>query len=379
MRGYPMQNNRARSGSDPRLSARDMAMLEHTLETLLRPLAYDEIDAWRADVNRALRSLLRADKVSFQLPLPGHPLLLMEHAEPALVERYTSRDIPRLVREKQYAARILQLGVGNRALLWGKDRGWLYSSAYYNETIIPLRAFDPVWASAPVAGSHLPAVLLAHHDRPFGRRFGERGLAIMRLIRPALAAAASAVQRLRPHRHALGSTLDTLPFPLLVYEGSGQLSHQNPAASALLAAEPYADDILATARATALALGPGNGGAPDRAGAARRTIDTPCDRYRLSASLMPAGSLAAGDAVLVTIDGGHRTLPTARELEARFALTARQADIALLLAQRMTNREIAEALHISINTVHRHAEAVMSKLSVRSRRDIAKRIGAEVR
>jgi hypothetical protein len=221
------------------LNAGDGAALEDALETLLRPVAYEDVDRWRSDVNRSLRTLLRADKMSFQLPLPGRALLYTEDADPAIVERYTSHDIPRLVREKQYAARILNLRVGNRALMWGQDRAWLYASAYYNETVIPLQAFDPVWASAPVAGSHLPAVLLAHHERPSGRRFGTRGLEIMRLLRPALAAAASAAQRIRPHRQLLGSTLDTLPVGLLVYEGA-RLLHQNPAASRLLSRRPAA-------------------------------------------------------------------------------------------------------------------------------------------
>jgi DNA-binding NarL/FixJ family response regulator len=92
---------------------------------------------------------------------------------------------------------------------------------------------------------------------------------------------------------------------------------------------------------------------------------------------MPAGTLATGLSVLLTLDGGHRSEPTARDLEARFALTPRQADIALLLARRLTNREIGAALHISVNTVHRHTEAVMLKLGVRSRRDIADRIAPQ--
>lgn len=45
-------------------------------------------------------------------------------------------------------------------------------------------------------------------------------------------------------------------------------------------------------------------------------------------------------------------------------LTPRQAEVAVLLAARRTNREIAAALSISVHTARHHVEAVLERLGV---------------
>jgi DNA-binding CsgD family transcriptional regulator len=54
---------------------------------------------------------------------------------------------------------------------------------------------------------------------------------------------------------------------------------------------------------------------------------------------------------------------------------ARQAEVALLLARRKTTPEIAEILCISPRTARHHTEAVMAKLNVRTRLEVAPVIG----
>ena len=56
---------------------------------------------------------------------------------------------------------------------------------------------------------------------------------------------------------------------------------------------------------------------------------------------------------------------------ARFGLTRREAQIARLLAQRATNREIAERLDVSPHTVRHHVERIFAKLGIQSRRAVA--------
>ena len=55
----------------------------------------------------------------------------------------------------------------------------------------------------------------------------------------------------------------------------------------------------------------------------------------------------------------------------RFGLSPRQAEVAILLADRLSDKEIATRLGISRNTARRHVELVMIRLRVHSRREIA--------
>ncbi|HMF27943.1 MAG TPA: LuxR C-terminal-related transcriptional regulator, partial [Candidatus Cybelea sp.] len=51
-------------------------------------------------------------------------------------------------------------------------------------------------------------------------------------------------------------------------------------------------------------------------------------------------------------------------------LTARELEVALLVARRRSTREIARALEVSVRTVHHHVEAAFSKLGIHSRREL---------
>jgi len=63
-----------------------------------------------------------------------------------------------------------------------------------------------------------------------------------------------------------------------------------------------------------------------------------------------------------------------RETASRFGLTAREQEIAFLLAERLAMREIADKLYISRRTVESHAEHIYGKLGVRTKRELAGRL-----
>jgi ATP/maltotriose-dependent transcriptional regulator MalT len=71
---------------------------------------------------------------------------------------------------------------------------------------------------------------------------------------------------------------------------------------------------------------------------------------------------------------GHRVLRAARE-PADGPLTAREAEIAELVAAGRTNREIAEQLVLSPRTIEAHLRNIYGKLGVRSRVELARTAG----
>jgi DNA-binding NarL/FixJ family response regulator len=52
-------------------------------------------------------------------------------------------------------------------------------------------------------------------------------------------------------------------------------------------------------------------------------------------------------------------------------LTARQQQIALLVADGLSNREIADALHLSVRTVETHVYNILTELGLHSRGRLA--------
>jgi DNA-binding CsgD family transcriptional regulator len=56
------------------------------------------------------------------------------------------------------------------------------------------------------------------------------------------------------------------------------------------------------------------------------------------------------------------------------ALTATEAEVARLVAQGLTNREVADALFVSPHTVNANLRRVYRKLQVRSRTELAHKL-----
>jgi DNA-binding CsgD family transcriptional regulator len=61
----------------------------------------------------------------------------------------------------------------------------------------------------------------------------------------------------------------------------------------------------------------------------------------------------------------------AEALRARYGLTPREAQVARLLAQGLSNARLAATLGVSIHTVQRHTERVFRKLGIHARAAVA--------
>lgn len=102
----------------------------------------------------------------------------------------------------------------------------------------------------------------------------------------------------------------------------------------------------------------------------------PSEPKDLPASAVMVRRAGGEPVVVVLMDRQSATLhPDASDLCHRFNLTPRESEVALLLAQRMSCREIASRLNMSFNTARSHTEKIMTKLGVRSKNDVRIRLG----
>lgn len=98
-------------------------------------------------------------------------------------------------------------------------------------------------------------------------------------------------------------------------------------------------------------------------------VELPGGTVRLGASPLPAGPSAAGEAVMVVA----RLIPG--ELWGQqFGLSPQESRVAHLLAQGLSNSEVAHRLCISVHTARHHTQRVLSKLEVRSRAAVAAKL-----
>lgn len=143
----------------------------------------------------------------------------------------------------------------------------------------------------------------------------------------------------------------------------------------MMAGEPGAEELGAAADALARAFA-------ERWRARRKAADesqpkevsrrvrTPGAEYRLTGSYLPPDLLGA-EGVLVLVQRTRPVLPSPSLLRSRFRLTPRQAEVALLLAEGLTDAAIAERLHLSPHTARRYSERVLKRLGLHSRAAVA--------
>ena len=145
----------------------------------------------------------------------------------------------------------------------------------------------------------------------------------------------------------------------------------------------YAPAIVAYATALVAADGDGLDAASERfeaMGAALLAAEASAEAARAHAGAQHPGrrlsSIARATVLRARCDGART--PALRDLDAHpglASLTGREREIAEL-ACRLTNREIAEHLVLSVRTVHTHLQHAYAKLGVSSREDLAALLAA---
>ena len=354
------------------LSSSDLAQIEAAITTLVSPLHYECVSDWRLASRTVVERVIGADRSAGMLPCAGEPLGEC-HPDllPAIsdyVNYYHTLDVGLQIRRRE-----LGLEVCHWSTVY--DMKELVETEIYNDFSQPHGMLDCTGMVYDLDPALPPAALLYYHEREESKPFGERGLALLRLLMPAFKAGVHACLNLAAQRTALGQLFDTLEGAFACFDGRGRLIQQNTAMTRLFAEEPEHQELRAQMSRSASALGifVRGTGPHSRADAAIppwRELRTTTQRYRMSASLLPAGLLATHAMIAVALDRVGLQQRSDAELRATFALTPREIQIARFLAARRANSEIADILGVSVHTVRRHTEHVLMKLGVHSRREV---------
>jgi DNA-binding CsgD family transcriptional regulator len=191
-------------------------------------------------------------------------------------------------------------------------------------------------------------------------------------------------RRLAARRAELTALLNAIPEAVLMYDGSGGLVHANPRAAELFGM-PGASGSGASVRTEAQRMAWSLAASAQRAIAQANSGSIPTEAmrevradgrvYRLRGTLA-SGWMPGGEAgVLVTAAFELVNPLTDLELRGRYGLSAREIEVARLVASGLSNQEVAEKLGVSYFTARNHVERLLSKLGVGNR----SRVGAVLR
>jgi len=168
----------------------------------------------------------------------------------------------------------------------------------------------------------------------------------------------------------LGGVLESIDQGIVLLASDSFPCYTNAAAARLLVADEERSVLTREMRTASRAALTQNG-----AHATEIQVETKAGRYRVRATLLLQKIKEIRNrAVLVTIERAESSLPTHESLMKQYAMTQREAEIALLLARGMRNAAIAAELRISPHTARHHTENVLSKLNVHTRAEVARAI-----
>jgi DNA-binding CsgD family transcriptional regulator len=356
------------------LSSSDLAQLEAAITTLVSPLHHERLTDWRTKCRIEVEQVIGADRSAGMLPYADEPL---GECHPDLLPAIT--DYVNYYHTLDVGLQVKRRELGLEVCHWSTvyDMRQLVDTEIYNDFSLPHGMLDCTGMVYDFDPSLPPAALLYYHEREESKPFGDRGLALLRLLMPAFKAGIQSCLKLAAQRAGLTRLFDSLDDALACFDARGHLIQQNAAMTRLLSAEPERERLQMQIRNAALAMSPSvqpsarhvrsDPGTPPF-----RELRTSTWRYQMSTSLLPAGLLAAQALTVVALERAGAQPRTAAELRMKYGLTPREIEVARLLASRRMTSEIAAALGISAHTARRHSERVLAKLGVHSRREVAR-------
>jgi DNA-binding CsgD family transcriptional regulator len=343
----------------PTIDNLDVKPLKALSQLLRSPLILPEIGEWRKRVLEDFCYVLQADHTTLMMPVPGLMPIESRGVDQSATDAYLSHFMA--IDHGRHRARALGLPVTTQRMLYGEG---LERTELFNDFFIP---YDLVGGVALTIHSAAGEAAWIGVGGAAVRRQDQRAVGIMNMLVSDFEAGVQIAQHFGAVRSDLLTLCDSLPSKLAICDARGSILHVNEALQALM--NGMDENIIRDAvRQAVVSLVSGQASDGDRA-----------KDLRTTASWVGPRDLGAGGLVVVLVEGRDLDALAARRLVQDRGLTARETDVALLIASGKSNKAIAAALRLSSHTVKRHTERVLNKLGVKRRAAVAATVGAVYR
>lgn len=362
-----------------RLSEREQRQLQLAVETLLSPPTEASDIQWQMDVVAVIAGLTRANTGAIRTS-EGHAAhMTTVGVDPSLirpyVDYYQKFDYGRALGGPQAKGQLF-----SRNDYWGEDLPAFRRSEYYTDYLSKHNFLDAMCLSTRTELHDRGTVLYLWYDKELTSFNRARVVAVLGLIAPIFQAGMASRGDLYRRHGELFANIDQYTDGCAVFSSSGKPLHRNPALCVMLAScsdqQPVIEEIQRqVTEVSAVAVGRHRSGVSIPRASADYSLDA--FTYRISASILDSVHSGPQPLILVCVAriGNETRAPRAENmLRDHFGLTSRETEVAILLHQRLTNREIAHQLGLSEHTARHHTERIMLKLGVTARADIRKRI-----
>lgn len=360
------------------LSALELARLQAALTTLLSPLDFERVGAWRREARHTVQALLGADSSVSLLQIPGEPAFDADDLQPLVDYGAYYHRFDRVDKYRDLGTVAFTWDVIGH--LWERPsrKRWL-ASEFYNDWVLRNRLCQPRGLNVAPPDRQDLAALYFYQNRERPVIDGGRQLMLLRTLLPAFTAGAYIALHVGA-RATLERLAGTMAEGVALFDERGRMAYRNTAWGELMTEDAEGARLDRECRQLGrlllvLAAPPDAKSRPSEVvNPGPRALHTREAAYRLHGTLIGRGLLGAGPMALVLLE---RTTPGRRSLEsaaACFDLTRRELTVARLLAEGRPNVDLARLLGISIHTARRHVEHVMLKLGVHSRAAVSARL-----
>jgi DNA-binding CsgD family transcriptional regulator len=332
-----------------------LELLERAVSVALSPLNYPGVSAWGEALTAALCPLAGA--------VAGAVLVGDSTGWRAVTD--PPAGVPSgIALHEEATERLLPSGTTD-LVFWAKD------------DLANCHELQPISAACGTIGVRVKtadgtvAAACVHRDRALGP-VPYHVIGALRAISPAFRAGVAAWANAQALRTNIARMLDALAEPALMFDAAGTLIHANPSVPDLTS-DPNAARLRSEAQRIAWSLGASlrrRSQTASRTGCetqAVRRVQMGGTVYSLRGSLVGEQLLGAEPAVLVTMAASAPEPLTDDALATDYDLTPREIQVARLIAEGLSNTEIAERLGVKFFTARNHVERTLAKLGVPSR------------